>query len=198
MFRRVVLSRFGLKKKRKKEKKRSGYPRCFLYKNKKKYDYPERWIIWFVGLWRMQLIAHQCVNCRTHKHWHFERTLRSINIISGSGLAEGRSRNPNSCIAYRYSLYIWSFFSLSFFVIPIVVFKIECFRVGCQKSRRGQVSKEEDARRRSDCWTFVGICRSHDRNYKNTSARARIVFTNNNETCHGPAWVFSVSWVRFM
>ena len=148
---------------RKKErKKESGYPRHFLYKNKKKYDYSERWIIWLMGLWKMQLIARQRVNCRTHEHRHFERTLRSMDTISGSGLAEGRSRNPNTCIAYRYSSYIWSFFSLSFFIIPVVVFKIERFRVGCQKSRRGQVSKEEDARRTNDCWMFVGVCCGHE------------------------------------
>ena len=78
------------------------------------------------------------------------------------------------------------FFSLSFFVIPVVVFKIERFRVGCQKSRRGQVSKEEDARRTNDCWMFVGVCRGHDRNYRIEIhvlvCDTRIVFTNSNKT----------------
>ena len=115
--RRVVLSRLsdGLKKKRKDSV--SGYPRRFLnIKNKKeKYDYPERWITWLVGRWRTQLIARQRVNCRTHEHRHFERTLRSTDTIPGPRLAEGRSRNPNTaCVAYRYSSYIWSFFSLFF------------------------------------------------------------------------------------
>ena len=48
----------------------------------------------------------QCVNCRTHEYRHFEHTLRSMDIIFGSGLAEGRSRNLNTCIAHRYSSYI--------------------------------------------------------------------------------------------
>ena len=188
MLRRVVLSKLndGLKKERKKEKKNRGILVISFIKIKKKYDYSERWIIWLMGLWKMQLIARQRVNCRTHEHRHFERTLRSMDTISGSGLAEGRSRNPNTCIAYRYSSYIWSFFSLSFFIIPVVVFKIERFRVGCQKSRRGQVSKEEDARRTSDCWTFIGVCRGHDRNCRIEihvlACGTRIVFTNNNET----------------
>jgi len=38
-----------------------------------------------------QLIARQLVNCRTHEHRHFERTLRSTDTIPGPRLAEGRS-----------------------------------------------------------------------------------------------------------
>lgn len=53
-------------------------------------DYPERWITWLVGRWRTQLIARQLVNCRTHEHRHFERTLRSTDTIPGPRLAEGR------------------------------------------------------------------------------------------------------------
>lgn len=54
------------------------------------YDYPERWITWLVGRWRTQLIARQLVNCRTHEHRHFERTLRSTDTVPGPRLAEGR------------------------------------------------------------------------------------------------------------
>lgn len=54
-------------------------------------DYPERWITWLVGRWRTQLIARQLVNCRTHEHRHFERTLRSTELSPGPRLAEGRS-----------------------------------------------------------------------------------------------------------
>ena len=186
MFRRVVLSKLNddLKKERKKEKKDRGILVISFIKIKKKYDYSERWIIWLMGLWKMQLIARQRVNCRTHEHRHFERTLRSMDTISGSGLAEGRSRNPNTCIAYRYSSYIWSFFPLSFFIIPVVIFKIERFRVGCQKSRRGQVSKEEDA-------TYERLLGVRWRLLQSWNCRieihvlacgTRIVFTNNNET----------------
>jgi len=35
-----------------------------------------------VGRWRTQLIARQLVNCRTHEHRHFERTLRSSDTRS--------------------------------------------------------------------------------------------------------------------
>lgn len=55
-----------------------------------KNDYPERWITWLVGRWRTQLIARQLVNCRTHEHRHFERTLRSSDSVPGPHLAEGR------------------------------------------------------------------------------------------------------------
>lgn len=54
------------------------------------FDYPERWITWLVGRWRTQLIARQLVNCRTHEHRHFERTLRSLDTVPGPLLAEGR------------------------------------------------------------------------------------------------------------
>lgn len=53
-------------------------------------DYPKRWITWLVGRWRTQLIARQLVNCRTHEHRHFERTLRSLDTVPGPLLAEGR------------------------------------------------------------------------------------------------------------
>lgn len=43
-----------------------------------------------MGRWRTQLIARQLVNCRTHEHRHFERTLRSTDTIPGPRLAEGR------------------------------------------------------------------------------------------------------------
>lgn len=52
------------------------------YKRLMKNDYPERWITWLVGRWRTQLIARQLVNCRTHEHRHFERTLRSSDTRS--------------------------------------------------------------------------------------------------------------------
>lgn len=57
--------------------------------------YPERWITWFVGRWRTQLIARQLVNCRTHEHRHFERTLRSWDTIPGPLLTEGRANNQD-------------------------------------------------------------------------------------------------------
>lgn len=107
-----VERRFEEKRERKRIQYR-GNPRSFLYKSKEKkkkkfyikYDYPERWITWLVGRWRTQLIARQRVNCRTHEHRHFERTLRSTDTIPGPRLAEGRSRNPNTaCVAY------WLFF----------------------------------------------------------------------------------------
>lgn len=33
------------------------------------------------------------MNCRTHEHRHFERTLRSTDPIPGPRLAEGRTKN---------------------------------------------------------------------------------------------------------
>jgi len=52
--------------------------------------YTERWITWLVGRRRTQLIARQILNCRTHEHRHFERTLLSTETIPGPRLAEGR------------------------------------------------------------------------------------------------------------
>lgn len=70
--------------------KKFYYNIFYIYFNKKTNYYPERWITWLVGRWRTQLIAWQLVNCRTHEHRHFERTLRSTDPIPGPHLAEGR------------------------------------------------------------------------------------------------------------
>jgi len=43
---------------------------------------PERWITRLVGRWRTQQIARRHVNCRTHEHRRFERTLRSLDFQS--------------------------------------------------------------------------------------------------------------------
>lgn len=51
---------------------------------------PKRWITWLVGRWRTQQIARQLVNCRTHEHRQFERTLRSLDPVPGPLLTEGR------------------------------------------------------------------------------------------------------------
>lgn len=50
----------------------------FLLKKKQNFfNYnPERWITRLVGRWRTQQTARRHVNCRTHEHRHFERTLR--------------------------------------------------------------------------------------------------------------------------
>lgn len=61
----------------------------FIYMDDKMY-HPEQWITWFADRWRTQLIARQLVNCRTHEHWYFERTLRSWDTISRPHLTEGR------------------------------------------------------------------------------------------------------------
>lgn len=45
------------------------------------------------------------MNCRTHEHRHFERTLRSTDTIPGPRLAEGRSKyNQTACCLSRGSL----------------------------------------------------------------------------------------------
>lgn len=62
------------------KKKVKKFINCIHVKCKKK-DYSERWITWLVGRWRTQLIARLLVNCRTHEHRHFERTLRSSDIL---------------------------------------------------------------------------------------------------------------------
>jgi hypothetical protein len=56
-----------------------------------------------VGRWRTQLIARQLVNCRTHEHRHFERTLRSSDTIPGPRLAEGRSikQDQTACRSWK-------------------------------------------------------------------------------------------------
>lgn len=65
-------------------------------------DYPKRWITWLVGRWRTQLIARQLVNCRTHEHRHFERTLRSWDFTPGPLLAEGRILLKDCSVFFRF------------------------------------------------------------------------------------------------
>ena len=51
-------------------------------------DNTMQWITWLGGRWRTQLTARRNVNCRTHEHRHFERTLRTeacLLCMSGSG-----------------------------------------------------------------------------------------------------------------
>lgn len=97
-----------------------------------KNDYPERWITWLVDRWRTQLIARQLVNCRTHEHRHFERTLRSTEMSPGPRLAEGRSKNKTRLLVL-YERINWAFagarnrerlnHSFRFFFVPKRRFK---------------------------------------------------------------------------
>ena len=67
--------------------------------NKTKYN-TIQWITWLGGRWRTQLTARRNVNCRTHEHRHFERTLRTVTCwlsMPGSGSVKHPSRS-NSCI----------------------------------------------------------------------------------------------------
>lgn len=43
------------------------------------------------------------MNCRTHEHRHFERTLRSTDTIPGPRLAEGRFRTIDQTARFRAS-----------------------------------------------------------------------------------------------
>ena len=49
-----------------------------------------QWITWLEGRWRTQLTARRNVNCRTHEHRHFERTLRTEDYFLCPCLAQGR------------------------------------------------------------------------------------------------------------
>lgn len=118
------------------------------------------------------------MNCRTHEHRHFERTLRSTDTIPGPRLAEGCSRKPKTaCVACRFSLSVSLCPFLPFNNPPsffLTIYVRERFRVGEKvPGRRIRVRADErtyatyerllDARRRSSRSCRDRASRTHAR-----------------------------------
>lgn len=98
------------------------------------------------------------MNCRTHEHRHFERTLRSTDTIPGPRLAEGCSRKPKTaCVAYRCSsVCLFSVLSCRLVDIP-PSFVLERFRVGGRaRPSEGYEIKEQSRRTYCDVRAIVG------------------------------------------